>query len=71
MDDLDASLLKQKSLVAVSGYPGEHQQLEAAGWLRHEMTTMTTIHTGNSRGERVECLWTNYDPDDFGHLRLF
>lgn len=71
MDSLDDALLRQQALVAVSGYPGEHAPLEDAGWLRHEKLTSTTISSGRPHDERVECLWTNYDPGLFGDPRLF
>ena len=62
---LAAALKRQKGAVAVSGYPADMPELDAAGWRRLELdTTLATLGRIDDkvRPGRVECLWVNYDP---------
>lgn len=61
---IDHDALEALVRVAVSGYPGSYQALEAAGWERHDLPVAMSLAAGQ-HGElspRVECLWTNYKP---------
>ena len=53
-----------RGLVAVSGYGTEWDGL---GWRRHEHRTHGSVGAQNDqeRPEKVEVLWTNYDPVEF------
>ena len=61
-DALHDALKAQKGLVAVSGYEGDH---DALGWRKHTLRTITTAGSTYTLGNtpRVECLWTNYEPE--------
>lgn len=68
---LDEALLAQRGRVAVSGYPGDRQRLEDAGWDRHTFSTYQSMagRLGEvERPRRQECLWTNYEPSVQGSL---
>ena len=69
-DALDAALLAQRGRVAVSGYPGDRDALEAAGWERHERRCHQTMAgvLASPQDPRTECAWTNYDPPGQGTL---
>ena len=68
-DDVDHSelerlLIDAKAKVALSGYPADHPDLhEHPNWYRFDMYAVVTatVHQNIDRN-RVECLWTNYDP---------
>ena len=54
-------LLLHTGSVAVSGYPGDWPELDAAGWLiSTTASTVTAAPTPSNR--RCETLWMNYDP---------
>ena len=61
-DDLESALRDCKARVAVSGYGS--CRWDCLDWHRHEHTTTTSIarNSTNTRYERTEILWTNYDP---------
>lgn len=63
---LDGALLAAGCPVAVSGYRGDRDALEAAGWQRHEYEM--PLHGAGRNGHRTECLWTNYEPGKEGRL---
>ena len=66
--DLTGVLLRQRGLVAVSGYPGEHDALEGAGWTVHRRDTFTSADATGKSSRRTECLWCNYGGDLAGRL---
>ena len=60
--ELVDALLAQTGAVAVSGYPGDMPELEAADWRRFTLAVSYAGTPGLTRASRTECLWTNYDP---------
>ena len=60
-------LMVVKGFCAISGYGNEWSALEEKGWFRSEHKThMSAGAQGNmSRPERIEVLWTNYNPARF------
>ena len=56
-----------KGLAAISGYGTEWIGLEYLGWRRHEHKAFATagVQKNTRRPERVEVLWTNYDPEEY------
>ena len=59
--ELAAAVLCHRGSVAVSGYPGDWPELDAAGWSHvSHAATVTAARTGGTG--RVERLWMNYDP---------
>ena len=63
-DALDDALVSCRARVAVSGYPGDRDALEDAGWMRHTRAHVAAcLGPGRSSTRRTECLWTNYTPD--------
>lgn len=60
-DLLLQGMLAARSVVAISGYPGDWPELEAAGWLRDERTAYTHPHRfeGRKAVRRTEVLWRN------------
>ena len=52
--------------VAVSGYPGEWDELD---WWRHERVVKNTLNAGSYVEDRTEVLWTNQPPE--GQRRLW
>ncbi|WP_394743090.1 DNA adenine methylase [Natronococcus roseus] len=50
--------------VAISGYPNDvyEEELEEYGWLRQDKTASANT-ADDGQKERVECVWTNYDPE--------
>ena len=67
VDEWAERLHQVEGWVAISGYGDEWAVLEEIGWWRNEHITTATIgiSPGDKRPERVEVLWTNYDPTDF------
>jgi len=71
---LQAALLECKAKVAVSGYPGECELLDAAdGWQRYDFAANMSMSVNlqglaKSKKQRTECLWVNYQPNT--QLRL-
>ena len=63
--DLLAMILDQRGAVAVSGYAGTWQELDAAGWHRTEWAATMAAAPSQADGidrERTEVLWTNFEP---------
>ena len=67
VDNFVSLLAELQGLAAVSGYGTEWVALEDLGWMRHEHRTFMSAGAQHDRArpERVEVLWTNYDPADY------
>lgn len=63
-------LLALNGRALVSGYRGDWDQLDNAGWHRHELVVLSPIAVAMTAGNpdadptRIECVWTNYDPPE-------
>lgn len=60
-DLLVETLRAQQGTVAVSGFAGDFDELNAAGWSMRSLTRQMRL-TDAAPAERVECLWMNYEP---------
>lgn len=63
--DLAKCLQSAQGLVAVSGYRCELMDELYGNWVRHDAPMKRLPSSGESKIEKVECLWTNYDINDF------
>ena len=62
--ELEKLIIDAKAKVALSGYPADYPELhEHPKWRRFDMHARMSAAVGGKEGlERVESLWTNYDP---------
>ena len=60
-DKLMKSVQGAEALIAISGYTDD--SYNDLGWMRHDLELKILVPGGPPQ-ERVECVWTNYDPED-------
>ena len=66
IDRMTEVMKAQKGRVAVSGYGEEWDHLK---WQRHERKSSIKTNGANQISEdRIEVLWTNYDPNEIGNI---